>query len=178
MKGSVFLKKILLLIAVLMTLMISLKAKTNEQIIIPDQALRFRIIANSNNLEDQGIKMQVRAVVEQKLNDLLVNANTLEETKETINSNLDNIETSVSEILDPLKIDYQVSWGENYFPAKDYKGVIYQAGEYDSLVITIGNGAGENWWCVLFPPLCFLENQDTTDVEYQLYVSRIINYFK
>ena len=161
-----------------MVVLIAAKAKDSEQIIIPKQALRFRIIANSNNVLDQQIKTQVRAAVEKKFNELLFNANTLAETKALISSNLVNIEATVADILEPFNTTYQIGWGENYFPAKDFKGVIYEAGNYDSLVITIGEGQGENWWCVLFPPLCFLENQNTTDVEYQLYVSRIINYFK
>ena len=62
---------------------------------------------------------------------------------------------------------------------KHYKGVLYPAGNYESLVITLGEGLGDNFWCVLFPPLCLLDNevQDTSEVEYQLYVKKLLDKF-
>ena len=62
----------------------------------------------------------------------------------------------------------------NYFPSKEYKGIKYAAGEYQSLVVTLGNGLGDNWWCVLFPPLCLLEAEDSSDVEYHSFVADMI----
>ena len=63
----------------------------------------------------------------------------------------------------------------NYFPKKVYKGIIYEEGEYESLVITLGSGQGDNFWCVLFPPLCLLEgNNDTEDVTYQFFVKEML----
>ncbi len=99
------------------------------------------------------------------------------EVKEVIINNFDYINSSISIFLNSN--DYKVDFGPNYFPKKVYKGVVYDEGIYDSLVITLGNGKGNNWWCVLFPPLCLLEeNTTTTDVEYKLFVSRIIESFK
>ena len=64
----------------------------------------------------------------------------------------------------------------NYFPEKEYKGTIYKEGKYESLVITLGNGQGNNFWCVLFPPLCLLDEEDeTTNVEYTSLVKEIID---
>ena len=72
--------------------------------------------------------------------------------------------------------DYQLNYGRNYFPKKVYKGVIYEEGEYDSLVITLGKGLGENWWCVLYPPLCLIDDNNTTsDVEYRSLVMDLIS---
>ena len=72
--------------------------------------------------------------------------------------------------------DYQINFGTNYFPRKTYKGVIYEAGNYESLVITLGKGLGENWWCILYPPLCLIdENTTTSDVEYRLIIQDILN---
>ena len=67
----------------------------------------------------------------------------------------------------------------NYFPSKNYKGVLYQAGNYESLVITLGEGLGANFWCVLFPPLCLLDNEteDVSEVEYKFYVKKILDEF-
>ena len=75
------------------------------------------------------------------------------------------------------QVPYQIHYGNNYFPAKYYKGITYPAGNYESLVITLGSGAGKNFWCVLFPPLCLLENtdEDISDVDYRLYVKKLLD---
>ena len=63
----------------------------------------------------------------------------------------------------------------NYFPEKEYKGIYYEEGEYESLVITLGNGIGENFWCILFPPLCLVDEEETTDIEYTSIIKELIN---
>ena len=74
-------------------------------------------------------------------------------------------------------ITYKVNFGYNYFPQKKYKGVVYEEGMYESLVITIGEGKGDNWWCVLFPPLCMMESNDENieEVEYKSFIKEIID---
>ena len=75
---------------------------------------------------------------------------------------------------------FQINYGMNYFPEKVYKGVKYADGDYQSLVVTLGEGKGDNWWCVLFPPLCLLEaeeTEETTEVEYQFFVKELIDQF-
>lgn len=161
-----------------MIIAVNYKAKATDEIIIPTQSLRLRIIANSNNVNDWQIKMQVKENLEELLSDLLAGAKTLDDSVNLIENNMMLIDEAVSSVLTPLNETYQINFGPNAFPVKTYKGILYPAGNYDSLVIKIGAGAGDNWWCVLFPPLCFLETNDTSEVEYQLYVSRIINYFK
>lgn len=155
------------------------KAKSEDIVIIPDNSLRFRVIANSNSIDDYKTKTKVKNQLEKELVEILAPATTLLETKQLISDNLDYIDEIVASVLDSEDIKYNINFGNNYFPKKVYKGVVYEAGNYDSLVITIGSGEGENWWCVLFPPLCLLENdENTSDVEYQFYISRIIDYFK
>lgn len=85
----------------------------------------------------------------------------------------------IEQIVDEYQVAYQINYGDNFFPTKSYKGVLYQAGNYESLVITLGEGAGKNFWCVLFPPLCLLENseEDISDVDYQIYVKKLIQGF-
>jgi stage II sporulation protein R len=68
-----------------------------------------------------------------------------------------------------------VNYGLNYFPKKEYKGVIYNEGYYESLVIKIGKGEGNNFWCVMFPPLCFLEAEKSEKIEYKFFVKEIID---
>ena len=75
--------------------------------------------------------------------------------------------------------NFTVNYGMNYFPSKTYKGIVYDGGYYNSLVVTLGDGEGDNWWCVLFPPLCLMEeNETTSDVEYKFFVKSIIEKFR
>lgn len=144
-----------------------------EEILIPDYAIRFRVIANSNSLEDQTKKLEVKNALEKEINQLMLKAKTSEEAKKLIEENMSNIRTTV----DKYTKDNKVSFGKNYFPEKEYKGVTYPSGEYNSLVVTLGSGVGNNWWCVMFPPLCLLEAKEngTEEVEYKFYVTEVLN---
>ena len=143
-----------------------------EEILIPDYAIRFRVIANSNTLEDQTEKMEIKEAVEKELNSLVSQAKSSKEAENIIENNLENIK----EIINQYTTDYQINFGLNYFPEKEYKGVRYPSGDYESLVITLGSGNGENWWCVMFPPLCLLEakEQNTEDIHYTFYVKEVL----
>ena len=146
-----------------------------EKILIPDDAIRFRIIANSDEKIDQELKMTIKDDVQKEINKMIVKANNIDEARNIINNNLDKVDS----ILDKYNVNYNVSFGNNYFPNKNYKGLNYPAGNYESLVITLGEGKGHNWWCVLFPPLCLLdENNNLDDAEYEFYASKLINKFK
>ena len=146
-----------------------------ENILIPDNAIRFRVIANSDTKEDQKLKIDIKNNVEKELYNLIGNAKNIEEARKIISNNLNKVDS----ILKTYGVDYDISYGNNYFPKKTYKGISYDAGNYESLVITIGEGLGKNWWCVLFPPLCLLDEQNNLDnVEYELYATKIINKFK
>ena len=91
------------------------------------------------------------------------------------------VKESVNDINDIVKAhesDYEVIYGDNYFPEKEYKGVKYNEGEYESLVITLGKGNGKNFWCVLFPPLCMIDESKLNDVSYGFYVSELLKRIK
>ena len=140
----------------------------NNEIIIPSDAIRVRIIANSNNIRDLYEKKKLKEEIINDLYNLVKDSNSSMEASKNIKNSLKMIENIVSKKTD----DFKISFGLNYFPKKTYKGVIYPEGEYNSLVITLGNGLGDNWWCVLYPPLCMLEdNNNTSDTEYRLFVS-------
>ena len=143
-----------------------------EEILIPTDAIRFRVIANSNDKIDQEVKMKVKEAIEQEVNKLMLEAKNSEEAKKLINENMEHIQ----QIVNQYTTDNKISFGVNYFPEKEYHGVTYPSGEYESLVITLGNGVGNNWWCVMFPPLCLLEakNENTDDINYKFYVQEII----
>jgi len=166
-------KKIIIIIFALIVIFVYINEEKN--ILIPDNAIRFRVIANSDSEIDQNIKMKIKNKVQKELYTLVSNVKTIEEARIIINDNLEKVDNIVKE----YNVNYDISYGNNYFPIKEYKGIAYDAGQYESLVITLGEGLGENWWCVLFPPLCLLDNQtDLSNAKYELYVTKIINKFK
>ena len=71
--------------------------------------------------------------------------------------------------------NYNINYGDNYFPKKELNGINYKAGKYESLVIKLGEAQGNNWWCVLFPPLCLLEAEENTEVEYKFKVLELLD---
>ena len=144
-----------------------------NKVVIPKESIRFRIIANSNNEEDQKLKWQINKELIPILHDITQNASDIEEMRININNNVNRI----NNITDKYTNDYRINYGLNYFPEKEYSGVLYPEGDYESLVITLGDGLGDNWWCVLFPPLCLMEAKKTdySDAQYKLFVKEAIN---
>lgn len=161
-------KIIVIIISVVIGILVYNK---NEEIIIPSDAIRIRIIANSNSIKDLYEKNKLKNDIKNDLYNIVKEANSSNEASLRINNNLDNIKDIIKSKTNDFKIDY----GINYFPQKSYKGVIYPEGEYKSLVITLGSGLGDNWWCVLYPPICMIEdNNNTSDVHYRTLVSEIL----
>lgn len=172
-------KKFVFAIIILILILLVPKTSANE-IHIPKDSIRIRVIANSNSDEDQKIKSIVRKNLEKSIFSLLKDTNNTEQARNKINKNLPLISSNLEKILIDNNVStvYTVKFGHNYFPEKTYKGVKYEAGMYESLVITLGNGKGNNWWCVLFPPLCLMEakeNDNIEDVEYQFFIKKIID---
>lgn len=159
-------KKIIVFLFVLTIIYIS---KSEEEIIIPTNSIRYRIIANSDSTKDQMLKMNIKEKLDEEILPILSDSNSIEDSRLLIKDNLDNIKNIVSKYTD----DFDVNYGKNYFPEKTYKGINYDAGNYESLVITLGSGLGKNWWCVLYPPLCLID-ENTNDVEYTTLVKEIL----
>lgn len=146
--------------------------KKNDEIIIPNDAIRFRIIANSNSIKDLYEKKKLKSEIENDIYNLVSDANSYSSAREIINNNLDKI----NELVENKTDDYNINYGINYFPKKIYKGVVYPEGDYESLVITLGKGLGDNWWCVLYPPLCLIDDSNIKgDVSYRSLVYDIIH---
>ena len=146
---------------------------TKENVIIPKESIRYRIVANSNNEIDQYNKFKANEVIFPIINDIMNNSNNIIEARKNINKNIPLIEKS----LDNLNINYKVSFGQNYFPTKTYLNNTYSEGNYESLVIYLDEAKGDNFWCVMFPPLCLIDiNRENLDkVVYKSYAKEIIN---
>jgi len=147
-----------------------------EAVKIPDEAIRLRVVPNSDSEYDQNIKLKVKTEVEKELFNLLKNTKGIEEARTVINDNLDTIDNKINSLLlkENYKLGYNINFGYNYFPEKEFNGIIYDEGMYESLLITLGKGEGSNWWCVLFPPLCLLEAEESDEVEYKLFIQELI----
>lgn len=126
---------------------------------IPQESIRLRILANSDSVQDQALKRQVRDAIVEQMNGWVSGPTTLEEARVIVRERLPELEAVVGEQIRRYGYTYayQVELGVVPFPAKLYGGKAYPAGDYEAVRVTIGAGEGQNWWCVLFPPLCFVD---------------------
>ena len=169
-------KKIIVVAAVIVCILSTLKSGA---ITIPKESIRFRVIANSNTQNDQNIKKEVVKNLESELRKIELVPKDILSTRTMIKRSIPTLEKSVENTLNKLNVqqDYSINYGMNYFPQKESNNVIYEEGEYESVVIKIGEGKGDNFWCVLFPPLCLLEGEEgnNDDVEYTSFIKELIN---
>lgn len=126
--------------------------------------LRLHVIANSDSKADQSIKLAVRDAVLEYGQELFLTGEdspeTIDETKAILMQNGAGLMDSVENVLEGLNADYTVSlrMGEYEFPDRVYGDTLYPEGDYQALRVVLGEGSGKNWWCVMFPPLCILED--------------------
>lgn len=160
----------------LLFLMIILVYKQSEEVIlIPDNSIRLRVIPNSNDPEDIYIKEMVKAYLESNVLDLTKDLSSIDEARIIIQNNIPQVEDAVEDIFisNNYVQDFKVNYGSNYFPEKIYNGVVYDEGYYESLVISIGDAEGDNFWCVLFPNLCLIDEKETHT--YKSFLGELIN---
>jgi len=131
----------------------------NLQNSISNKVIRLHVIANSDSNFDQALKLEVRDKTVDFLSPLLSECKNIDESRFVIQKNLNNIEDIAIETLAKCS-DYSASaeLTDSRFPTKKYSNYSFPAGEYETLKITIGEGKGQNWWCVMFPPLCFTDS--------------------
>lgn len=127
-----------------------------------EKLIRFHVIANSDTEEDQELKLKVRDEVISYLQPKLENSSSIEESEKIITSEYDNLQSISRKTILDNGYDYDVKVGIEYsnFPTKQYSNVVLPAGEYKALKVVIGEGKGKNWWCVMFPPLCFVDEEN------------------
>lgn len=125
--------------------------------------IRFHVIANSDSDEDQELKFKVRNRVLGKVQNALEGSQGAAQTRAYIEKNLEEIEACARQCVRAEGYDYNVKAriGVTAIPAKQYDDVYFPAGSYEALTITIGEGKGQNWWCVVFPPLCLVDARES-----------------
>jgi stage II sporulation protein R len=126
---------------------------------IADKVIRFHILANSDADRDQALKLIVRDKVLAELSGVLTGNETGSEAREKLRTLLPEIEGWAAEALAGQGSDYPVRayLTNSYFPTRTYQQAAFPAGMYEALRLEIGAGEGRNWWCVMFPPLCFVD---------------------
>ena len=126
---------------------------------ISDSVFRLHVIANSDTVEDQNLKYLVRDKILEYMNSLTDTTQSKEEIISIICNHLEDFKKIAQDTIYENGFDYEVSVeiGNFEFPTKTYGDVSFPAGFYDALRIKIGNADGQNWWCVMFPPLCFID---------------------
>ncbi len=166
-------KKTLIILAIFIFIIFSYK---NEVYEVPEESIRFRIIPNSNSIKDIFVKEQVLFNIQNEIH-VLGEHKEIEESRKSIQNNLDTIKNTVEKILvlNDYNKPFTINYGLNYFPEKKFNNVIYKEGYYESLVIEIGEANGDNFWCVMFPPLCFMEVEEAEDIEYKFKLVELIN---
>ena len=127
---------------------------------IAGEIFRLHVIANSDTQKDQELKLEVKNQVVDFLEETVGETHSAEETKEAVLTHLAQIEEEARDTVGEKGYDYPVQAvvEKTYFPEKTYGDCTFPAGEYEALVIRIGDAKGKNWWCVLYPSLCFLDD--------------------
>lgn len=151
------------LIFILFIFLFSWQLRLTEKSIIikgiPEESVRLRILANSNLHHDQILKLAIRDEIILNIGRWLGNAQNLNEARVNLSSHMSEISQLVGDQIrkSGYTYTYQVELAKVPFPSKYYGNLEYPAGDYESLRVSIGKSEGENWWCVLFPPLCFVD---------------------
>lgn len=124
---------------------------------IAGKVLRFHVLANSDSREDQVLKLAVRDAVGVEMAEVLAGAGDREACEKIINANLNQIKATAERVVEEWGLDYEVEAAleEVDFPVKTYGDYTFPAGKYEALRVVIGEGEGHNWWCVMYPNMCF-----------------------
>lgn len=157
-------KKLLKGIIVIVSLMIIITTISLRDVYINregyrDKLIRFHVVANSDSPEDQALKLKVRDEIIGAMNEKFKQSSSLDQSREIIRENLNEIQHIAKMELDKQGSTYDVSvdFDQHSFPTKSYGNFVLPAGKYEAVKVVIGEGKGENWWCVMFPPLCFID---------------------
>ena len=174
-------KKIILAVValvVLVAVIVAVPTKTNANA----DFLRIHIRADSNDTADQNVKYAVKSAVVDYLTPYLASATTKQKAMSIVKSHLKDIEAVCDKVLAQNGFTYKsrAKLCEEQFPDRTYGDVTLAAGVYDALIIELGSGSGNNWWCVVYPPLCFVggESNGTNQIVYKSKLMEIINQWK
>lgn len=141
---------------------------------VKNSLIRFHVIANSDSDEDQNLKIKVKNEVIDYLYPYLNDSGSLDESREIIKSKMSDVQCIAEKVIKDNNYNYgvKVQLSRENFPEKSYGNIVLPQGNYEAFRIIIGSGQGRNWWCVMFPPLCFVD-ESKAEVEYDKVEERI-----
>jgi len=162
-------------------LFLTLGNESSVQKDLTKEVFRIHIRANSNTEYDQLVKYKVKVAVSEFITPLLVGATTKENAISIIKNNLQQITKVANNVLEKNGFCYDAKSkiAVEKFPTRDYNGITFSEGNYDALLIELGDAKGDNWWCVVYPPLCFIEGYDvgSKGIFYQSKLKEIVEKF-
>lgn len=163
-------KKIIYVILIIVMILVVSKPRYD----LSGDMVRFRVIPHSNSSKDILIKEKV---VNELSTLLFKDTNDINETRNNVVNNLDKINNSIDKVFSEnnYNLKYKVKYGMNYFPSKEYNDIRFEAGNYESLVVEIGEAKGNNYWCILYPPLCMVDYEKDTKIEYKSKIIEILS---
>ena len=163
-------KKIIYVILIIVMILVVSKPRYD----LSGDMVRFRVIPNSNSSKDILIKEKV---VNEVSTLVFKDTNDINETRNNVVNNLDKINNSIDKVFSEnnYNLKYKVKYGMNYFPSKEYNNIRFKAGNYESLVVEIGEAKGNNYWCILYPPLCMVDYEKDTKIEYKSKIIEILS---
>ena len=154
---------------------------TNQSDLSANDYLRIHIRANSNSMEDKKVKYEVKDSIITSLTPLICNCTSKEEMILMVENHFDEIIEVAENVLQENGFEYgaRVKIDEEYFPTKTYGTYTLDADYYDAIIVELGEGVGNNWWCVVYPPLCFIQGEDisTTNFRYKSLILELIEKF-
>lgn len=165
-------KKIFVLLFIFIILIFS-----DKNYDLTNDAIRFRVIANSNSVTDILMKEKVVSEISKMIFKSNLNK---EQTRDNVIKNMENIDSSIHSLFEKNNYSkkYNIIYGMNYFPKKEYNGKIFPEGEYESLVIEIGDAKGNNYWCIMYPQLCMVDTSNTnSDLKYDFKFLKVFKKF-
>lgn len=133
----------------------------------PEALIRFHVLANSDSEEDQALKRAVRDAILKQVAPKLAASRSIEESRQIVQQIRPEMEAIALSVVEKWHKNYIVhtEYGHYAFPTKSYGNLVLPAGNYEALRVVIGKGEGSNWWCVLFPALCFVDIEHSTAVQ-------------
>lgn len=126
---------------------------------IASKILRFHVIANSDSEEDQAIKLEIKDAIVDYMKEILADAENIEDTRSIAAAHTEEMKQIARAYIEARGYDYpvEVFLERRYFPVKSYGSYTFPAGEYEAVCVELGDHSGKNWWCVLYPSLCFVD---------------------
>ncbi len=164
---------ILLIFAVAVIFVACTKKNTN----VATECIRIHIRANSNSAEDQQVKLAVRDSLTNYLSNVLKNCKSKDDAKTALQSHSTQLTQIANSTLKTYNFDYKtsISFKNEYFPNRQYGEYTFPNGYYDAMIIELGQGVGDNWWCVAFPPLCFVPTSENGEkIVYKSWVKEML----